>query len=150
MSKFTDMVAAQRDDTPADAASAILTKLKVIGEARAVLLPVVINAVATLHRGQVRRIERIASGVREEPDTAPQSMTRHEARIALARKTFVTAAGETVYWGQATVAQHRSRMELLATMANGINETISLHADAIAEIELHGVTCLDDLRQQVQ
>ena len=146
MSKFSDMVAAQRDDTPADAASSILTKLKVSSEARAVLLPVVINAIATLRRGKVRRIERVVAGVALVVDVDAPEMTRHEARMKLARETFITAEGECVRWGQATVAQHISRIGLLRRQAHGIETTIDLHAEAVADIERHGVTCLDDIR----
>jgi hypothetical protein len=146
MSKFSDMVAAQRDDTPADAASSILTKLKVSSEARAVLLPVVANAVATLHRGKVRRIERVVAGIVVAVDDEAPEMTRHEARMKLARETFITAEGECVRWGQATVAQHMSRIGLLHRQAQGLADTIDLHAEAVADIERHGVTCLDDIR----
>ena len=146
MSKFSDMVAAQQDDTPADAASSILTKLKVSSEARAVLLPVVINAIATLRRGKVRHIERVVAGVAVVIDDDAPEMTRHEARMKLARETFITAEGECVRWGQATVAQHISRIGLLRRQAHGIETTIDLHAEAVADIERHGVTCLDDIR----
>ena len=146
MSKFSDMVAAQRDDTPADAASSILTKLKVSSEARAVLLPVIINAVATFHRGKVRRIERVAAGITVGVDDEAPEITRHEARMKLARETFVTAEGECVRWGQATVAQHMSRIEMLHRQAYGLEVSIDLHHAAVADIERHGVTCLDEIR----
>jgi len=52
-----------------------------------------------------------------------------------------------VTWGQATVEQHRLRIDFLERMRAGICQTIDQHTEAIALIEENKAQCLDEVWQ---
>lgn len=147
MTAFPDYARCYVDESPATAASKILVDLGVHGDAFDCLYPVVANAVRMLNRASTRTVERIASGIiRTTDNDADEIATRHEARLELMSKGFATRTWGWVRWGEATVAQHEERIAMLARIRGGIDDTIDLHAEAIAEITAAGAACLNEVR----
>lgn len=148
MTTFSQLVSDYDYDTEADAASSILAKLSVNDDAYAVLFPLVRNAVAVIRRSRTRTIERAAFGQAGSDDDQQQPLpgdeprlTQHEARMQLMRRTF-RIPGQSVEWGLATVEQHEARIAMQARLMGDIGLDIERHAEAIAEIQAAGVTCL--------
>lgn len=144
MTTFHDLAQKYADDSPGDAAAKILRELKITNPAFSILMPVVVNAVRTLNRAEVRVLERAAHGINLPPSAPPE--TQHEARIALMAERFMTRTWGAVEWGKATVAQHEERIAILTRIRKGVDTTIRLHRDAIAKINASGCTCLDEVK----
>lgn len=126
--------------------------------ARLIAIELLAREVAQIRRGEVRVIERAATSV-----AVVRATTRAEARrervealtsvvigvrLDLSRRflasTFVVN-GERVTWGQATVAQHATRIDRLATQAAGLQDTVARHQEAIRLIEERHARSLADL-----
>lgn len=102
--------------------------------------PAVLSAAHTAARNMVRPVERRVFN----PVATDEAALRQAVAARLARCTF-RVKGETVEWGQATVAQHKLRILVLERIAAGVMETIRQHRVAIALIEKHSAACLDDV-----
>lgn len=61
---------------------------------------------------------------------------------------FSLGKGVKVTWGNATIAEHEIRMELLSKHIQGTGETYALHADAVSQLKENGATCLNELTQE--
>jgi len=146
MTTFSDHARTYIDEAPATAASKILADLGVHGDAVDCLHPVVANAVRMLNRASTRFVERVASGIIRNADDDDETTTRYEARLELMGKGFATRSWGWVRWGEATVEQHEERIAMLARIRGGIDDTIDLHAEAIAEITSAGAACLNEVR----
>jgi hypothetical protein len=70
---------------------------------------------------------------------------RLEVTTELLASTFALGDGTDVTWGEATVEQHRQRIDLLARMAEGTIETAARHQAAIDLIEENGVARLAEV-----
>jgi hypothetical protein len=72
-----------------------------------------------------------------------------ETELRLTREflgtAFALGDGTETTWGQATIAQHEQRVELLARNAAGVVQTAARHQAAIGMIKDAGVECLADL-----
>lgn len=60
----------------------------------------------------------------------------------LLASTFALGDGRTVTWGEATIADHATRIDLLTKMAAGTLETAALHQKAIDELTATGLPSL--------
>lgn len=69
---------------------------------------------------------------------------RIETTDELLRTSFALGDGTTTTWGEATIAQHRQRVELLTGNVLGNMHTIALHESAISMIEDVRGSCLAD------
>jgi hypothetical protein len=132
--------AAELDDDDFVAAGLLLAKLKVNVKATAALQPIVAHAIGMNRRAKVRNIERRAprKGLGKTFDSV-------QARKEMAEAFFALGDGTEVRWGEATVEQHRQRIDMLVKMQSGLGVTIARHESAIAEIEAAGVSCLDEV-----
>lgn len=68
-----------------------------------------------------------------------------QARRELAETHFLVPGHGYVAWNEATVEQHRLRIDALRGHVDAVEKTIALHQAAIEQIEAAGATCLDDL-----
>jgi hypothetical protein len=66
----------------------------------------------------------------------------------LATPFAIDETGVTVLWGQATVAQHERRIEMLAKSATATAQTAARHRAAVTALVGSGVGCLADLPRQ--
>lgn len=115
--------------TPQDVAELIEEKARVLGRAE------VREREAEAFR---ERFRDLAAGA---PITVAPSVSMRE----LFNERFSLGGGEVVTWGQATVAQHALRIEMLGKIRAGIDETIARHREAIRMIESHGVARLEEI-----
>jgi hypothetical protein len=115
--------------TPDDVAELIEEKARIIGRAE------VRERESDAFR---ERFRDIAAGA---PITIAPSVTMRQ----LFNEKFSLGSGEVVTWGQATVAQHALRIEMLGKIRAGIDETIGRHREAIRMIEANGVSRLEEI-----
>lgn len=122
------------------------------------LVDLVADAILTARRQFVRAAEQeafaplppeaIAVEGFDEHITATVQRTRitREEFHDLLDRTFAVGDrhGTVVRWGEATVVQHRSRIDLLQGQVRGTLMTIDRHREAIRIIEHEQVTCLND------
>lgn len=108
------------------------------------LTPLVARVVAQHRRARTRHLERIAFNpqMTADPDAEHDRMS---ARKQLIAESFPLGDGRFVTWGDATIADHEQRIDLLTANQLGLAATIARHRDAIALITAHKVTCLADL-----
>lgn len=74
-----------------------------------------------------------------------KSAVRLEITVELLRSTFALADGRTVTWGNATLADHRARTEMIGKQVAGSLETIARHNEAIRMIKKAKASRLADL-----
>lgn len=144
--EYLRALATERPDWDAEAiAAAALRRLKVGSHVTRILLPVVTDGARQLLRNDVRVIERAAfprSARRELGEIVQSGLERKRLLDA----TFIVNDGRApVRWGEATIEDHQARIDMLAKMRNGIDDTISRHQEAIALIQANGVRCLNDV-----
>lgn len=120
----------------------VLATVGVNGRASMTLTPVVAAAVETLRRAPVRQTERRVFG---QARTLGETVDVVALRAELSAEFFSLGDGRRVRWGEATVEQHRERIDLLEKQIAGIRYTVDAHAQAIVEIEAAGVSCLDEI-----
>jgi hypothetical protein len=112
---------------------------------RAVLTPLVTDEVRRLRRTQTRRIEQHSF---PRPSMVGESTLAERARLL--RKTFsIPGTGRRVEWGKATVEDHRTRIAWIENHIGTLRETIARHEWAIKMIEEAGVTCLNEVPNEV-
>ncbi|MCU4183993.1 hypothetical protein K6U06_06450 [Acidiferrimicrobium sp. IK] len=139
--------------TDQEIAQAVLADLGGVSRRAAeALLPLVSNAVCTCRRqlaaaaeARAFRSERVASRSGRE---VVVSAGGYEPDITALRQVLAVSfkvAGETVLWGAATLAQHRDRITEQRARADGIEQDIARHEQAIALIERAGVSCLAEV-----
>lgn len=130
---------------PAATAEKVMKALKLNQHQSDMLGPVITDEVRRSARSRVRKLERQAglelrdrrgASESQEPVNVPS------ARELLLQKGFTVEGGRYVLWGEATVADHESRIALLDKNRKGLGRTIKEHRDAIRQIEAAGVTCL--------
>lgn len=117
------------------------------------LHPLLVEAVQGIQRIRVRGRERIAFGaLMTVGASAPASgrtpvpaMARIEALRKLHNETFRIGDGTEVMWGQATIAEHRARLNMLRNQQTGLTQTITQHETAVALLRKHKALCLDDI-----
>jgi hypothetical protein len=73
---------------------------------------------------------------------------RLEVTAELLGTSFALGDGTSVTWGEATVDQHRQRVEMLSANAAGVVETAARHVAAVRMCEEAGVSCLAELTQE--
>ena len=109
------------------------------------LFPLLVEEVQGHQRRRVRQVERRAFG-QSGGGTAPSMLERSRPRLAeLYGEPFKLYDGREVSWGQATVEQHRQRLERLRVQRHGLTQTIERHEEAIRTCEEHGVDRLADI-----
>lgn len=127
-------------DDHGKAAAAALDDLHIRGRARHLLFPIMQEAFLMHRRTGTRRVER-ATPVREV-FSGETSLERRTDRLA---RWFPVGDGRRVFWGEATVNDHRDRIRFLRDHIAGVERTISEHEEAILLIESHGVSCLNEI-----
>lgn len=118
-----------------------LAQMAIRAASPAELAPLVLNIVRAARRRLTRAAERevarlISNGV---------DLDRIETRKILLNETFPLEDGTFVSWGEATIADHQKRLEVLCSKRDGLNATIALHHHAIEKIAEHGARCLNDV-----
>jgi hypothetical protein len=138
---LSSYVAAFDDD--GEAVAAMLRDLKCNQRAIVALSPILTQCAQHARRigtqrieGRARRAFRRGLGVTHDVIAA---------RKSLLDEFFALGDGRTVRWGEASVDDHRERIAMLRRNVSGIEATIELHEDAIAQIEAHGAACLDEV-----
>jgi hypothetical protein len=66
------------------------------------------------------------------------------SRAAALSEVFYTGS-EWVRWGEATIADHRARVDYLTRKRDGIDATIRRHLDTIDTLTAAGVSSLEEL-----
>ena len=107
---------------------------------RTLLLPILTEAVLMLRRGEARTVERAVN-----VSCVFEGATTLDTRRRLLDASFALGDGRRVAWAEATVADHRERIEYLTAHITGLRLTIGQHEGAIALIEAHHVTCLAEV-----
>lgn len=133
------------DDT--EAANHLLTDLEVSARARSALFMLIVGACQHRRRAETVTVERAARKTLRR--TLGVTHDTIQARKQLAEEFFALGDGRRVRWGEATVEEHRQRIEMLERMRAGLADTVALHAEAIAAIEAAGVVCLDEIEREV-
>lgn len=123
---------------PGLAADAVMNDLRLTDHQRSVLSGIIYEACALIDRHRVRRME-----IENRPGRIAD-VNGDRARLML--ETFALGDGRRVAWGEATVADHKARIELLAKLRDGIAASIQRHQEAIDELLAAGVSCLNDLQ----
>jgi hypothetical protein len=122
------------------------------------LAPLLIEHLSRIQRDRTREIERAAfrrlvDREFKEPVSFPAASGGQATATLgrLARERFALADGSVVDWLKATRADHEARISYLTMIQRqfnaGIEETIKRHKDAIALLDAHGVTCLEQLQE---
>ena len=127
------------DVQPSDCVQAFLGEYGIEGEAAAMLTPLLLQDVRYhLSRRGTRAARKVFVSTRADFNPI-------EARRALIRERFPLGNGEWVAWLDATVEQHRMRIDLLTKQISGIQVSVSVHERCIEIIERAGVTCLGEV-----
>lgn len=132
-----------------DAAAKVMAELGCPKKWAAVFLPLVVDECRRRYRSATLSLERSADrsdssdpAGQAVPGTHTSSAGGVGARLALLDRSFAVGDGRFVSWGEATVEDHRLRVEMLGKLRSGLDRTIAEHVDAIAVIEAAGVACL--------
>lgn len=134
-------VACEGEDDLATAAN-FLDSLKVRGEAKKILLPIVASTVGHIFRHRVRWIEQAVQS------QAVQSPVAGEERVSyqdFLRESFALYDGRRVRWADATIADHEQRISMLTSMRDGLNVTIARHQAAVDQLRKTGAPSLGAL-----
>lgn len=126
---------------PEATAELIATVTRLSKRQREALMPAVIGLCRNLERQLVAEIEADELTVRR----GGQLADRGEASRVLDESFAVDGSGRRVLWGAATVEDHKARIAFLASYVSAINVTIRRHEEAVARIEAHGVSCLNEI-----
>jgi len=138
-----DVAEARPNDDPHEIAEEMISKLR-----KADLVGLLAGAIASMQRTRVRKLEMSAFA----PATAErvaEAFARPDPIQALRGETFRLGNGREVSWDEATIADHRHRIDMLERIRAGIGATIQRHHEAIQRIESAGVTCLAELDAQL-
>lgn len=128
-------------------ADRVLKGLGVGAKPRMLLLPDIGNVVENLRRTEVRTVERAVFGGSRRK-VMGEVVDALAERKSLMDMTFKLGDGRSVMHGDATVQDHRDRIEYLLGFRRGLDATIARHEEAIRMIEAHKVTCLRDIPQE--
>lgn len=140
MSRFVELVNEHWDGDAYSTAVAICVYLELPSEAQEVLLPVIADRARDSYRDGVRKMERVAFA--KNTPTTPQQ-----------RNDFLSSGfpipGGFVLWGEATIAEHLMRIEMLQVQRDGLAATQERHVTTIHWCEQHSVDRLNDLPPEV-
>jgi len=132
------------DGNAEDMATTLVDDLKLNARQREALYPLILAFCANIDRAGVRSCEPAIDTI-----SVPRRNGRPVEKVghlAVMSERFSLGKGRWVRWGEATVADHRERIEYLTRHRDGVDTTIGRHAHAIAVIEATpGATCLDDI-----
>lgn len=139
-------VAREDDRSDSEAAVEFLRRagVRAVGSVE-LLMPLIEDGVAHERRNATREVERSALHSGSARRVIGDVIDSVNDRKRLLDASFALGDGRIVRWGEATIADHQARIELLARMRAGLTETMGQHEQAIALIESHGVTCLDEI-----
>jgi len=112
---------------------------------KAELLPLLVDEVERVQRTRVRLVERRAFGQSVGGSAAVVSQRARPRLTEVYGEVFALYDGRRVSWGEATVEQHRERVERLRIQRQGLTRTIERHEEAIRTCEEHGVDRLLDV-----
>lgn len=143
---------------PMQAAEDVLDRLRVYGEARRLLFPLVFGWARNRARASARVVEDVAFGagvLRPKRQVLPNaaeikaSVEWERANPALYNLLALqfSVSGDSTYttWGSATVEDHRARASHLRRMAERTLQTAARHEEAAELLERHGAATLNDL-----
>lgn len=138
MSDLHETIAANLGETGEETAAAVLAAVRCPTKWAEFFWPLLVEECTHALRQATRRIET-------------QTLRPHSGRVnpvqarndLLAQRFF--NGKEYVAWGEATTADHESRIEFLEGQRLGIARTIARHQWAIDTIRQHNVTALEDI-----
>lgn len=142
--EMVSKLAREHEGTDEEAALELLRQVGVKATAADFLCPLVADRIAHRRRDVVRGAEYRAFGGSTRRELAEVIDSRSD-RKRLLDASFALGDGRFVRWGEATVADHAARIDLLAAQRAGLDATIQRHREAIAAIQNAGVSCLDDI-----
>lgn len=142
MSQVPKLSDLSHDPDPNVATAEAIAKLGVTGDTAEILWPAVLNYFRDLRRSGVRQAERTMMRAVRDGVPAREAVT---AAGLLHRGFALPSRLGIVLWKDATVADHRERIEFLRRKVAGIEATVRRHEWAITTITAAGVTCLADL-----
>ena len=157
MSLWSDVhriATANPDGSPREVAREYLTE---IGQDE--LIDLLADAITQARRHSVRAVERetftpLPVAEESQVEGFEEHVTRTIAarRLEIPRESFLKLldrtftlwrGGPVVRWGEATVAQHQQRIEMLEAFVTGTLATIDHHRKAVLLIEAEGASCLN-------
>jgi len=131
------------DGEPSRMADTIAADLGLNPRQREALWPLILAECERIDRAGVRGIE--SDGVFEPVAELRRGAPARRPRAELLTETFPDYKGNRIAWGEATIADHQNRIDMLGRLAGGITATIDRHQQAVDAISAAGVTCLNDL-----
>ena len=152
MSAIRKLIDEHQTGDPDETCKAVMDATGIAKKHRDLFWPLLRDECRRLARTAVRDAER--GDINDShPDPGHTPGDTHSAlagvgvRADFLNKRIYTGNGNYVLWGEATVEDHQSRVAYLASLRNGIDDTIQLHVEAMELIEAAGVTCLNDLHE---
>ena len=94
---------------------------------------------------ECRRRYRALVSAAEHSNEKAKHPTPGDDRSAYLNKRFAVGDGRYVLWGEATIEDHRSRIAMLTSLRNGIDDTIDRHNQAVKILITAKATCLNDI-----
>lgn len=98
---------------------------------------------------EAHRRKYTLGGIIEAWEEKIAERAKMELTAELLTAVFATGDGRRVTWGEATLEDHRKRIELLARGVKGSVETIRLHEYAASILRETGATCLNNAKVAV-
>ncbi len=144
MPNLNELIDQMSNGDPDETASAVFDALGCPQKWRDMFGPLVRNECRRSIRSDVRAHENSPSD-HGTSDTQERRVAGGINRAEYLADRFCIGRGKHVVWGEATVQDHRDRIAFLASLRNGIDNTIARHAEAIDIIEAAGVSCLNDV-----
>ncbi len=146
MDKLTDLIHANEADDPTDTANAVCAAVGLPTKWRDLFFDLLRDECRRRMRVDARSAEASSwGGAHTRPDTHPGNGSPREDRTTYLSTRFATGDGRFVLWGEATIDDHRMRMEMLTRLRNGLDATIARHQSAIDLLVESGARCLNDL-----
>lgn len=136
---FRDLMESNAADSIDETAVRVEAALRLSKLQRQVLHVMIRDAVRLEWRNATRLVEpRVSGGTPAAPA---------QDRADYVGERFALGDGRYVLWGEATVDDHRQRIDMLAKLRLGLERTIAAHEDAVAQILAADVKCLNDLAE---
>lgn len=130
---------ASDEQSPEQLAVSFMKKLAVSD-----LLPLVVAAFRDIQRERTRRLEIDALHAIQNGNGRRHSVSVDDLKILLDRE-YRIGDGIPRTFGQLTIEEHMTRIQMLSAQRAGLTRDIELHERAIQFIRKHGVSCIDEI-----
>lgn len=149
--QLTELIEQHPDLEADELARTVMTTAHTRKALAELVFPAVKETALIVRRQVTARVERQAfnPNVRDPQSGLAEPADPVGDRRRLLSERFALGDGRWVTWTDATVDDHRQRIGYLLAKQSGLQRTIDRHAEAIAQIEAAGATCLGDI-QEVQ